>query len=287
VKQHIIPKCYLKAWCDPNRPQHYVPCIWLISKDGQTKTPKPPLKSFREPHIYTIKLQSGNEDFSVETTLQQLEGRYVRIIERFISKRSRINPQDRAILIAFIAAMYGRTSNFGDATAAFLSDVHRNVSALERKYKGPNPPPPPPEIGTGTPTSSEETELLQKNARPYSVLAAVELASLLNKLALAIFEAPGNGHFITSDNPCVWFSPSACQLPLMFQQPNLSMPDIEISMPLTPRFCAVLTYNGNREGYYVASSKLMDDLNRRTWASCSETFVSQTEKIAGDGVLRD
>ncbi len=39
-KQHIIPKCYLKSWCDPVTPAGQQPYIWRISRDGSTKRKK-------------------------------------------------------------------------------------------------------------------------------------------------------------------------------------------------------------------------------------------------------
>src|SRR5712692_1636711 len=33
-KQHVIPNCYLKAWCDPAMPAGQTPYIWRISREG-------------------------------------------------------------------------------------------------------------------------------------------------------------------------------------------------------------------------------------------------------------
>jgi len=36
-KQHIIPNCYLKSWCDPRTPAGQSPYNWRISRDGTKK----------------------------------------------------------------------------------------------------------------------------------------------------------------------------------------------------------------------------------------------------------
>src|ERR1017187_3338756 len=53
MKQHIVSKCYLKAWCDPSTPKGQEPYIWLISRDGSEKTRRAPHKSLTKTNAYT------------------------------------------------------------------------------------------------------------------------------------------------------------------------------------------------------------------------------------------
>jgi hypothetical protein len=67
-RQHVIPNCYLKSWCDPRTPPGQTPYIWRVSKDGKTKTKRSPEKSFTASDRYTIKMPNGDRDLTLETT---------------------------------------------------------------------------------------------------------------------------------------------------------------------------------------------------------------------------
>jgi len=44
-KQHFIPRCYLKPWCDPLCSSRDEPYVWVLSKDGadcRKKSPENP-----------------------------------------------------------------------------------------------------------------------------------------------------------------------------------------------------------------------------------------------------
>ncbi len=62
AKQHIIPACYLRPWCDPGTPIGYEPYIWLISRDGTQKSRRAPSNSFTENNFYTVRLQDGERN---------------------------------------------------------------------------------------------------------------------------------------------------------------------------------------------------------------------------------
>jgi|SRR5208283_3337295 len=78
-KQHTIPKCYLKAWCDPRTPPGQQPYIWRIRRDGTEKKKKSPEKSFTATDRYTINLPSGERNLVIEDTLSGIENAFVNI----------------------------------------------------------------------------------------------------------------------------------------------------------------------------------------------------------------
>src|SRR5882762_10371422 len=71
-KQHVIPNCYLKAWCDPLTPTGQIPYIWRISKDGSQSRKRAPEKSFTANDRYTITLPNGERNLVVEHTLAEI-----------------------------------------------------------------------------------------------------------------------------------------------------------------------------------------------------------------------
>ena len=106
-KQHFIPKCYLKAWCDPSVPEDYTPYVWVFSQDGTTSKNKSPEKIFYETDMYTINKADGSRDLILEHGLSGLETQFSAIRDRALKRHQRINPTDHIQICAFLAAMQG------------------------------------------------------------------------------------------------------------------------------------------------------------------------------------
>src|SRR6266850_5447717 len=111
-KQHVIPECYLRAWCDPDTPPGHQPFIWKISKTGVGVTKRSPEKSFRATDKYTIRLPNGKRNLVIENTLGRIETNFVRVLPK-LRKREKLNAIDRAHLCVFAAAMHSRTISMG------------------------------------------------------------------------------------------------------------------------------------------------------------------------------
>ena len=135
-KQHVIPNCYLKAWCDPVTPPGHTPSIWRISKDGSVKKRKSPEKSFTSTDRYTVTLPNGERSLVLEDTLAALEGQFVSALSR-IRRRERLNAVDRAYLCMFAAAMHSRTMAQGEHWRKQMFLLHEMVESMERAYGMP------------------------------------------------------------------------------------------------------------------------------------------------------
>ena len=277
MKQHVVSKCYLKAWCDPATPKGQEPYIWLISKDGSKKTKRAPHKSLTKADAYTIKFNNGTSDLHVETTLSQLESKFVRV-QQNISARHTLDAWDRAYLAAFMATMHSRTDPFATGMQEAWSKVGEMVKAMEEvirrgdadKFPTISPP------GEGSPISSADTEYLVKNSGPLAVESALETAApIMWRMSLAFVTAPVGSFFVTSDNPCVWFDPTAHRRHPFYRGAGLAMKDIEITMPVTPEVFAIMTHNPEAQGYMRLTDAQVQELNRRTVGFCDEQFVSK------------
>src|SRR5271154_1666862 len=132
-KQHTIPKCYLKAWCDPRTPPGQEPYIWRISRDGSEKKKKSPEKSFTATDRYTIKLPSGERNLVVENTLSGIENDFVSVLAR-IRRGEKLNLLDRARLCLFVAAMHTRTMAMGEHWRKQNERLHETIAGLEQSH---------------------------------------------------------------------------------------------------------------------------------------------------------
>jgi len=238
-KQHIIPKCYLKDWCDPMTPCGQEPYLWLISKDGKVKRKRAPKKSFTESEMYTIKLPDGRRELIIEDTLSRIEGSFVRIVEEKIKKRLPFSKDERAKLCTFAAAMSVRTKsqqeNFRDTFGKLLMPeyAHQIVMSYVLKLMPP----------------------------------------MLYQMSLAIFETDDDLGFITSDGPCVLFNPEMYKWPPAYRNPGLGQEKIEVRLPLTPHHLLLFSHS-NIRGYLSVPTEFVDEINRIARICCSEYFIS-------------
>jgi len=93
----------------------------------------------------------------------------------------------------------------------------------------------------------------------------------LPTMNLTIFCTHGDLGFITSDRPCVWFDPEAFKKPFPFNQQHLASRTIEITLPLSPNHCALLSWFDCGDSYMDVDENNLDQLNRRTRSPVSNT----------------
>jgi hypothetical protein len=178
-----------------------------------------------------------------------------------------------------MAAMYSRTDPFAQGIESSWSELHEVVKGMEEQIQHGERSTLPSSMlpGEWTPISSKETQFPATNARPLAVEAAIQMAApLIWRMNMAFFQAPQGSFFVTSDNPCVWFSPSAYRLPPYYRAAGLAMEDIEITMPVTPAVLVLVSHNPIARGYFLIRPSHVDEFNRRTVAFSDKQFVSRT-----------
>ena len=261
-RQHIIPKCYQKAWCDPATPAKQTPYIWIISKDGQQKKRKAPEKAFVSTDPYTVRLPGRDRDLVIEDTLAKIENTFVTLMERRVENQHSLDERDRANLCIFAAAMFSRVDTQSRVHANSLQKLHEKVKRMEETHNA-------------EPHTSKAIDTLLQNARPnYVAISLQVLVPLYYRMSMGIFVAPTTDHFITSDSPTVWYNPDAYKWPPFYRSPGLAQKKIEVTMPLTPRYALFLSHDDKVTGYRQLSAKGIQEFNRRTCFHCDEWFVS-------------
>lgn len=108
-KQHFIPQCYLKAWCDSDTPENYNPYVWLFSKDGETVKNKAPENIFHENNMYTIERADGKRNLVLEHGLNQLETKFTEIRNLKFDCKQPLTDEEHLMICAFTAALQART----------------------------------------------------------------------------------------------------------------------------------------------------------------------------------
>jgi hypothetical protein len=277
-RQHIIPRCYLSAWLEPVAPPGQTRAIWRISKDGQTKRRKSPEKSFVETDRYTVKLKAGGRDLHVEHTLGQIESNFAGVLGR-MTRREHLSPLDKAKICTFTAAMIGRTCRRADAWKGLWINVKRQVENLEAKRgahkTGSREPPFSRSRAGGWVVTSEELDDMLLNSHPDFLVTTIEVAApILFSMQLSLFTTEDPVGFVTSDDPCVVHSPKSYRYPPMMRSPGLAQPDVEITLPLSPRLLIAFTHGAALPRYTKLDTKMVDAINRLTVGHAREEFVS-------------
>lgn len=232
--QHFIPRCYLKAWCDPDTPTNQTPYVWQFSKDGAQCRKKSPKNIFNETDMYTVRNTDGSRDLTLEEGLQELETRFT-IVRGTVTERKPLTPEDHFLLCAFTAAMHARTKARREHHSKIWNQVLQQRARLDAKVKDLTPEqrrrmrPEPKGIHGSIRIPPEKIDEWAK--RPLQSWLNAELGTLapiLSTLDLVVFETTDATGFITSDNPCVWLDPEACKRTPFYQTPALMYETIEI-----------------------------------------------------------
>ncbi|WP_445083115.1 DUF4238 domain-containing protein [Candidatus Nitrotoga sp. M5] len=80
--------------------------------------------------------------------------------------------------------------------------------------------------------------------------------------------------FVTSDHPCTWFDPESYKLPPIYRGPGLGSCTIEVTFPISPSQCLIITHNSQWQGYIDVQEEVVNELNCRHIAHCNKTFIS-------------
>ena len=105
INQHIIPECHLKNFVDFSLPQNKGKRVWVFDKNEKIGKDQHIGKTMTSKHFYTI----GNDDFSVETSLGQIENKYAKIFDKKIKNKLPLTMEEHLYFCAFVASMLQRT----------------------------------------------------------------------------------------------------------------------------------------------------------------------------------
>jgi len=279
-KQHFVPACYLRAWCDPDAPALYTPYLWLFDKDGLNSRSKSPENIFYETDMYTIKHADGSRNLVLEHGLNQLETEFAEIRKNKIAYGLPLDPTEHTLLCAFAAAAHSRTPSSREHIRKQWKHPLRVMNEMAEWFKTATPEEKHKLAAISRSSPSKEPGLSQDQVKrlyeqPLQTALFAEIrviAPLLRELDMAILETQDSIGFITSDNPCLWFDPESHKRHPMYRSPALAYETIEITLPISPTQCLFLNRQGIR-GYTEVEPCVVDKLNRRFRSMSVEHFI--------------
>lgn len=289
--QHTVPNSYLKAWCDPDPPPKYNPFVWVFPRGQGNPRRKSPDNLFTKNNYYTIPDQSAPDgrNLDIEHELSKVESVFVKVRDNFLLPKIPLTPQEHCDLLAFVAALQGRTpailGHMQQLWRGYL-ETAKKVAALhfsmgdKDAYQKRNV-----FIGLGPARSISEIQSIIALSAPYSVyhsitrllpyfLSATAGNHPVHRLYLSILCRETAPFFITSDDPFVWSGPTMERRFYMMDTPYYAHEDSgEITVPLSPTRMLLLNEKPFLP-YVDVESDIVDQLNQQTRIECNEEFVS-------------
>ena len=287
--QHIIPKCYLKAWNDNtlinkdsgkpfNEPQ-----VWAYNKISGESEQLSAKTNFTQEDFYTIKDEQRERDLTIEHALGRAEDKFDWIRDNKLLKNEDFDEQERLDICLFIATMHNRTISRINHLGDILKPIQEKLKSYEKfaktatveKLKKMSNI----STTTGSKTISPEElgEAIDKPLENIMVPIVNYLVPELAKLKIAIFYTKEDFGFITSDNPCVWRSFEAHMR--LFQSPGLNDDTINIILPISPTHCILL--NKQIEGYIDIDTnpESIDQINTLIYEGAENCIISNQKGI--------
>ncbi len=235
--------------------------------------------------MYTIAEADGSRNLVLEHGINGLETQFGAIRDEKLKHKRQLEPAERLVLCAFVAAMDARTKARREHTARDWGKVVELMDKMHEKAK------------TFTPEQLEQMrrmaefeESIRGDAPTLSEEAARKIAAqpmqemlgpmisaltpLLFMMEVVIVETSSQPGFITSDRPCIWFDPEAYKRPPLYQTPALMYETTEISLPISPQ--QMLIFKRKFEalrGCARIKDNIVDELNRRMRFHAHEFFI--------------
>jgi hypothetical protein len=281
--QHWIPRSYLKAWCDPERRDKVV---HRYAPDGAYLDWRPYSRIFSADDLYTVDVE-GTRDVRTEKVFKVIEDEFLRV-RRAIESGNPWPAMSKQALAWFIAATRNRSPAERDHWQSFKDQIveigDEVEAALKRASKEERQRIARASIGGLRDPSRSMTmeEARSAAAEPFGrwVLRHTRIeAELLKKMSFAVLKAPEGVGFITSDNPVVWHDPLPCDGRL--RHIGLDYRLIEVSMPISPRFCLLFDHLGQDSSCDIDQSTV-DMFNDRTLRQCEKYFIANSGDLAVD-----
>lgn len=263
TKQHYIPKCYLREFVDPNTPPGQEPYVWIFNKDERKGRKKAPSNIFTETDLYTLRLQTGEKDYTIEETLSNLEGKYAEISRKKIKNHLPLNREEHLVLCAFVSVMLQRTLRHRDNLWRFYDELIEQAEAMEKAHGAP-------------PKQSQELRQYREDVHRLGLVNLLpDTTELLMKMSVAFLVAERGAKFVTSDDPCNLFNPDLQWK--KFYGPGLVQKNIQVTLPLSPEIMLCMSWS-NLKGYLIWKKHRVQEANRMVVRHSYQYFVSHSSK---------
>ena len=259
-----------------------MPYLWMFDVDGTNARNKPPEKIFRETDIYTLPAPDGTRDLGLEHGLSEIEGHFTRIRTSKLNFKRPLSDEDWQWLCLFVAVAHVRTPALRD----HMWDQFRGVRARLEEFMAEPPQESSMPAGyqsKGAPVTPEMLDNMVEDPMPMMLASTMKavLPVMLNMNHIVFWTDDPLG-FITSDNPCMWFDPTAHRRPPMARAVGIQTADIEVTLPLSPQQCILFSHSQFQTGYMKADRDMVNILNHRHAWHAPTTLIACRNEVRAE-----
>lgn len=287
-KQHFVPQCYTKAWLDPSAPPgpKTTPYVWVFDKDGKNPRRKAPSNLFTETDIYTIERADGGRDLTLEHGFQELEDKFTRIRNLAFKQSKWPDAEQLAWLFAFVATAQARTQANRDHHREQWGNIRKKMEDVQLTYENASPSKKKAfeamsmlSSYSGGGMTLEHVKAIETHPIQFMISQVVNTVTrAFSRMHMAVLSTDDPIGFVTSDNPCTWFDPEGYKLPPLYRGAGLGVATIEVTLPISPNQCLLISHNSSWQGFMRVDSKVVDGLNHRHIAHCKDSYISSTQE---------
>lgn len=275
-RHHYVPRFLLKRFS--GEPGAKNPAIWRLDKASGQAARSSIVNEAVISHFNRVEAASGLTADSVETLLATIEGMASPLVTKLVRGQAPA-PEERLNLALFVWLQQQRTP-LGRAWQVFMQEQTARLQAMKNLldaesvravFEGRDEFKTPDEIEAWRRQTIQELDdgtLFFRATHDHEVLGMFLLADRLaptiaSRMAWVGLRAPKGKPFILSDHPLAIHDPEAGP-----EEPTawLSSPTVEVTLPLDPSFCLLLTPGPAIYRTVQASEAVVQEVNLRTYA---------------------
>ncbi len=235
--------------------------------------------------MYTVHRDDGSRDLRIEHGLQALEDRFTRVRKTTFDRELWPPPEKLVDVLAFVAALQFRTVAIRDDSAEQWGRLRDMTDAMQDRLDQATLPEreamarasAPLRSGRGRTMGPEQIRALAE--RPIQTMLPSAIATVLrmiSKMSVSVLCTSDVVGFVTTDHPCVLFDPKGHTLPPIYRGVGLTNPRVELTVPLSPSHCLLISHRANLHGeFWALPPDSLDELNRRHIAHGNTSFVAR------------
>jgi hypothetical protein len=195
--QHLVPRVYLKAFCDPKPPpdhptgRPFEPALWLLPKSlDEPPMRRAPANVLWESHAYTLRSDDPTQPV-VEEALAKLESDYASVLRKLLI-RSRLTDREWINLLVFVGTLRSRPS-------AQMTSLQQQLDKIQAMYRM---------VDRGANRNEAYSDVVWASSDEAGKRGAIELAGPFARQITGaqprLLVNNSQHQFITADNPVVY-----------------------------------------------------------------------------------
>ncbi|MCX6376387.1 MAG: DUF4238 domain-containing protein [Armatimonadetes bacterium] len=297
MKQHLIPKFYLRGFADPGRPRGEV---WIRRADRPTWEAKHPGAIAWKPDYYTLVGKDGDTSYLVEEMLYDVEDATAKLMRHKLLKREALSNEERNALSLFVAMMKVRVPANHRRISDFYSGIATKLLAMmHHEYtKRPSSLEAMKERERQRMGRCDWAELKPEDLDPSHFSEIVpthqsvirrsfehmfKFADVLLQMGWTFYVSESPDFFITSDNPVHIVDTSNAHT---LYGGGLLSKDVNVTLPLTKSMALVAGWRQQGDQFAQAPTAVVGEINVRSARCATGILVAPKPTFPGSEWLQ-